>query len=158
MHPTSDMLRQPAQVKRLKLYHYLMMTLFALICTIAVHLSIDYWFSVEYIIYIYIAPFMLFIFSLIAPAVIYQRTGYRLNKFSIETTKGLFWHHRSAIPIDRIQHVTISTGPLTQKLNLAKITVYTSGESIALPYIDMAEAENIALLITERIKEVTAYV
>ncbi|WP_165980752.1 PH domain-containing protein [Macrococcus carouselicus] len=158
MRPTNEMNRQPEQVKTLKMYHYLMVTGLALTFVLIIHYAVIHWSLYDRLIYAYSLPVLLLLFALIAPRISYYYTAYRLNSVSIETSHGLFWHHRSVIPMDRVQHVAVSSGPLTKHLNLAKVKVYTSGESIALPYVAASEADEIARLITERVKEVAAYV
>ncbi|TDL96820.1 hypothetical protein ERX27_07270 [Macrococcus brunensis] len=158
MRSTTEMIKQPLQVKQLKMYHYLIIAALLLLVAYGVHYGIIHWSWFDQLIFIYVLPALMFLFSLVAPAIRYRYTAYRLNAVSIEISQGLFWHQRSAIPMDRIQYVTISTGPIAQTLGLSKVNVITSGESVALPYVDAETARHISRQITERIKEVSSYV
>lgn len=158
MRSTTEMIKQPLQVKQLKMYHYLMMSALLLLIASGIHYAIIHWDWYDQLLVIYICPVLMFLFALIAPAVSYRYSAYRVNQVSIELSQGLFWHKRSVIPMDRVQYVMISTGPIAKRLRLSKVNVITSGESVALPYVDEETALHIARLITERIKEVSSYV
>jgi len=158
MRSTTEMIKQPLQVKQLKTYHYLIISVLLLLLAYGVHYGIIHWSWFNQLIFIYTLPVLMLLFSVIAPAIRYRYTAYSLNTVSIEISQGLFWHKRSAIPMDRVQYVTISTGPFAKKLGLSKVNVITSGESVALPYVDTETARCISRQITERIKEVSSYV
>ncbi|WP_165981089.1 PH domain-containing protein [Macrococcus lamae] len=153
-----QMLKEPERVIELKRYHYLCYTLLCYIPVLLLHYFIIRFNWSEWLLLFYILPVISALFMLFAPEIRYRHTAFYIHPVMIETMRGLYNHKRTVTPIDRIQDVIISQGPIASKLGLAKVTVKSSGDEIALPYVTAEEAERLARLIIERVKEVTHYV
>lgn len=69
----------------------------------------------------------LFVLFYIWPAWSYRCTTYRLNEMGLEIHHGVFWKHRTSVPVARVQHADVSQGPLQRKFELGKLTVHTAG-------------------------------
>lgn len=66
------------------------------------------------------------------PPIEYRQWAYLITPDRIEIHKGIFFHSIQVIPISRIQHVTVSEGPLARLLRLAAVTVHTAGGSFRI--------------------------
>lgn len=56
-----------------------------------------------------------------------RRTRYLLRTQDFLLQQGIFWRKAVLIPLHRVQHVTISQGPLQKRFGLATLKVYTAG-------------------------------
>ena len=87
---------------------------------------------------------------LIYPAIEYRQWSYLITPDRIEIKKGIIFHSTRIIPISRIQHVTMSEGPLARHYRLAKVTIHTAGGSQSIEGL----ARETALEICEKLKNV----
>lgn len=58
--------------------------------------------------------------------------------------KGLIWHKKTALPYTRLQHVSLSQGPLERYFSLHTLKCFSAGSGsaeISLPGLDTQEAE-----------------
>jgi len=74
-----------------------------------------------------ILPVLQMINLLVYPPVEYRQWSYLIDADRIEIRKGIFFHTTQIIPISRIQHVTVSEGPLARHFHLAGVTIHTAG-------------------------------
>ncbi len=61
----------------------------------------------------------------------------------MEIRRGVWWRHRIAIPVARVQHVDVSQGPIQRMFDLATLTIHTAGTknaSIDLSGLDHGSA------------------
>jgi hypothetical protein len=158
MRSIQEMRKEPVTVIELKRCHYLMYMLLLYIPVVAMHYFINHYDWTLWLLALYAIPLFGMLFMLLAPGVRYRHTAFYIHPLMIETMRGLYYHKRTVTPLDRIQHVKITQGPIASRFGLAKVTLVTSGDQLNLPYVSTAEAERLARLIIERIKEVTAYV
>lgn len=56
-----------------------------------------------------------------------RHTRYLLRTQDFLLQQGIFWRKAVLIPLHRVQHVTISQGPLQKRFGLASLKVYTAG-------------------------------
>lgn len=57
--------------------------------------------------------------------------GYGISELEVITQDGVWWQSRTALPYSRIQHVTLSQGPLERRYGLAKLKCYSAGSGSA---------------------------
>ncbi|MHB1483809.1 MAG: PH domain-containing protein [Saccharofermentanales bacterium] len=69
--------------------------------------------------YLIITPFLY-------PAIEYRQWGYVITEDRIEIKHGIFFIQTTIIPIIRVQHVTISQGPINRKFGISAITINTA--------------------------------
>lgn len=77
------------------------------------------------------------------PPIHYRHLSWRLNQHGLEIHRGVWWRHRIAIPIARVQHVDVSQGPIQRMFDLGKLTIHTAGTknaSVELDGLDHARA------------------
>lgn len=60
---------------------------------------------------------------LILPGIEYRQWKYLITDKKVEIVHGIFFVSTSVIPILRIQHITISQGPIYRKLGLFTVTI-----------------------------------
>ena len=53
--------------------------------------------------------------------------GYAIREHDLMYRRGLFFRKRVVVPIARIQHVEVGSGPLDRFLGLARLQVFTAG-------------------------------
>ena len=73
----------------------------------------------------------------------YQKYGYYLDDDKLAIRRGVFWRHHISVPISRVQHVDVNSGPLDRRYGLAKLVVNTAGTHYAqtsLPGLTREEA------------------
>lgn len=56
-----------------------------------------------------------------------KHTRFLLRTQDFLLQQGVFWRRAALIPLHRVQHVTISQGPLQKHFGLATLKVYTAG-------------------------------
>ncbi len=83
----------------------------------------------------------------------YKRVQYIITEKSIETYTGIFYIKHEIVPIRKMQQIDIEIGPINKLFNLASVTVITAGGSIDLEYIEKVEAEEISMLLKDKINE-----
>lgn len=84
-----------------------------------------------------------FLNFLIYPLVEYRQWAYLITPDRIEIRKGLFFHSIRIVPISRIQHVTVSEGPIARAYHLASVTINTAGGSMKIEGLARETAEEI---------------
>jgi membrane protein YdbS with pleckstrin-like domain len=75
-------------------------------------------------------------FSHFWPKKVYQNASWRLLDSGMEIRRGVWWKHRIAIPVARVQHVDVSQGPLQRMFDLGKLTIHTAGTANASIELD----------------------
>lgn len=69
--------------------------------------------------YLVITPFLY-------PVIEYRQWGYIISEDRVDIRHGIFFIQRTIIPIVRIQHVTITQGPINRKLGVSTILINTA--------------------------------
>ncbi|WP_051252346.1 PH domain-containing protein [Ferrimonas kyonanensis] len=75
-----------------------------------------------------------------------QRLGYALRPGDVVVQSGLIWQQRISLPLSRLQHVSVTQGPLERRLNLATLNGYSAGSpqaEIVLPGLEPSLAEQL---------------
>lgn len=86
------------------------------------------------------------------PRMEHRYTSWCLDDTGLEIRRGVFWKHRIAIPVARVQHVDVSQGPMQRMFDLGTLTVHTAGTRNAA--IQLAGLEHsTALQLRDRLIE-----
>ncbi|SDJ43094.1 hypothetical protein SAMN04488540_10838 [Ferrimonas sediminum] len=75
-----------------------------------------------------------------------RRLGYALRPDDVVVQSGLIWQQRISLPLSRLQHVSVTQGPLERRLKLATLSGYSAGSpqaEIVLPGLEQAQAEQL---------------
>ena len=102
--------------------------------------------------YIYIAIGLLLLYKLrgiiIFPIIEYKQWRYAITKDKVEIRHGIFFITTTVIPIIRVQHITISRGPIYRKLGLSSVKIFLASGSFDIEGL----LENTATVISESLK------
>ncbi|SEW42300.1 PH domain-containing protein [[Clostridium] fimetarium] len=102
--------------------------------------------------YIYIATGLLLIYKLIGiviyPIIEYKQWRYAITEDKVEIRHGIFFVTTTVIPIIRVQHITISRGPIYRKLGLSSVKIFLASGSFDIEGL----LENTATVISESLK------
>jgi len=71
----------------------------------------------------------IFLLQVVHTLLAVPRKGYALRKQDVLFRTGLFFRSVTAVPLNRIQHVELSRGPLERAYGLATLQVFTAGGS-----------------------------
>lgn len=86
----------------------------------------------------------------------FPHKGYAIRKHDVHYKTGWLTRKTTSIPICRIQHIIVNQGILSKKWGLAKLEIYTAGDSsddIKIPGITFEKAQDIKAMLSNRIKE-----
>ena len=73
----------------------------------------------------------------------YEAWGYRLDGKVLETRRGIWFKVFQLLPLSRLQHVDLHSGPIERSFGLASLLLHTAGTqhaSIIIPGLDAGEA------------------
>ena len=76
----------------------------------------------------------------------YECWGYRLDGKVLETRHGIWFKVTQLLPLPRLQHVDLHSGPIERSFGLASLMLHTAGTheaSIVIPGLDAQEAERL---------------
>ncbi len=65
--------------------------------------------------------------TFIWPKIESRHYHWRLDEQSLEIHRGVWWKHRIAIPLGRVQHADVAQGPLLRKFDLGELVIHTAG-------------------------------
>lgn len=89
----------------------------------------------------------------------YRLTGYLVRNEDVLYRTGALWRTQTAVPVNRIQHVEITQGPIERMLGLARLIIYTaggSGSDLAIPGLPAAEAERLRERVLRMVADLSA--
>jgi len=61
----------------------------------------------------------------------YRYSGYALRQKDVLYRSGWFVHKTNVLPINRIQHISVQSGPIERRFGLASVSIFTAGGSSA---------------------------
>jgi hypothetical protein len=76
----------------------------------------------------------------------YRGWGYRMDGRVLETKEGVWFREITLLPLSRLQHVDLHSGPIQRSLGLASLLLHTAGTHHATLVIPGLEAEAAARL------------
>ena len=102
--------------------------------------------------YMYISTGLLLLYKLIGiviyPIIEYKQWRYAITEDKVEIRHGIFFVTTTVIPIIRVQHITISRGPIYRKLGLSSVKIFLASGSFDIEGL----LENTATVISESLK------
>lgn len=123
----------------------------SLICTVV--LGVIWWFFREeslpvsiHLIWALVA--VIWLVSLIAPFVRYERYRYRFTEEEIDVKEGFIFIERNIVPIERLHKIAMESGPIDRIFGLSKVIVTTAGGDVTIRFLETEKAEQ----IVERLK------
>lgn len=79
-----------------------------------------------------------------------RRLGYQLRDHDLSLRSGVVTHSIQSVPFSRVQHVSVSRGPVERSFGLATLQVSSAGPNVSIPGLAIDDAERIKALITAR--------
>ncbi|QNU68416.1 PH domain-containing protein [Ruminiclostridium herbifermentans] len=126
-----------------------------LILTVALIIMSRVTFLEAYLIYGYIVAGIILSYMLLGlflyPAIEYRQWGYIISDDRVEIRHGIFLIKITVIPIVRIQHITISQGPINRRLGISTINVHTASGVFAIEGISSEEASAMAEMLKSKL-------
>ena len=80
------------------------------------------------------------------PPRVYRAWSYRIDDKVLETRSGLMFRVNRLLPLTRLQHVDLHSGPLERSFGLASLVLHTAGThdaSIRIPGLDAGDARRL---------------
>lgn len=111
----------------------------------------DYSFYINVAIGIFMA--FLILNTVLYPIIEYKQWKYIVTEDKVDFTEGIFTLKRTVIPILRIQHITVTQGPINKFFKLGDISIVTAGGSHEIPNIEIEKANDISEYLKSKVKE-----
>jgi uncharacterized protein len=86
------------------------------------------------------------------PARAYRAWSWRIDDKVLETRSGIWFKHQRLLPLSRLQHIDLESGPLARRFGLASLVLHTAGTqnaSLTIPGLDAAYAEQLRNWLVE---------
>jgi len=94
--------------------------------------------------------------TFVSPGRQYRAWGYAMDAQELHLRHGVWTQVETTVPIDRIQHIDVSQGPLERPLRICRLIVHTAGTQhsrVVLPGLSRATAERMRDEIRARIRQ-----
>jgi len=91
-----------------------------------------------------------------APPRRYRAWGYRMDGEELRVRRGVWTRVHTLVPLDHVQHIDVSQGPLERALGICSLVLHTAGtlhSQIVLPGLTRDTAERMRDEIRTRIRE-----
>ena len=102
------------------------------------------------------ALLVLLYLAVLAPPRRYRAWGYGLDSEELQVRRGVWTRVHTMVPLDRVQHIDVSQGPLERAFGICSLVLHTAGtlhSQIVLPGLARGTAEGIRDEIRGRIRE-----
>ena len=100
---------------------------------------------------------LLFAYTIgVAPARRYRAWGYRLAHDELHVAYGVWTRVETHVPLERVQHVDVSQGPIERAFGVCKLILHTAGTAssvVVLPGLSRPTAEGIRDEVRARIRQ-----
>ena len=81
---------------------------------------------------------------IVYPMIEYKQWGYNITEDRVDIRHGIFFVKHTIVPVVRIQHITVSQGPINRKLGLYEVEMSLASESFEIPCLSKDVADEIA--------------
>lgn len=85
------------------------------------------------------------------PLIEYRQWGYRITEDKVELRHGIFFITKTVIPIIRLQHITVSQGPVNRRLGLYEVELSLASGSFTIECLSKEAADTIAENLKSRL-------
>ncbi len=92
-----------------------------------------------------LAPVLLY-WVLVRPGRAFRAWGYAIDPAELQVRYGIFTQTHTIVPLDRVQHIDISQGPLERAFSVCRLVLHTAGtmhSQIVVPGLARGTAERI---------------
>jgi membrane protein YdbS with pleckstrin-like domain len=94
--------------------------------------------------------------ALVAPPRRYRAWAYGMDWEELQVRRGVWTRVHTVVPLDHVQHIDVSQGPLERAFGICSLVLHTAGtlhSQIVLPGLTRAAAEGMRDEIRSRIRE-----
>lgn len=84
------------------------------------------------------------VFVAVVPTLRWRRFAYMVDEHEIEIRKGLITLQLVRVPMAKVQHVELESGPLMRRAGLANVTIVTAATSHHIYGLSQARAETVS--------------
>ena len=87
-----------------------------------------------------------------------KRTRYALRQHDLAVRKGIFWQIETIQPLQRVQHVELTQGPLDKRFGLATVKLFSAGtgqSTFTIPGLSHETANQLRQYVLDYHKNVT---
>lgn len=88
---------------------------------------------------------------IVYPMIEYKQWGYAIAEDRVDIRHGIFFVKHTIIPVIRIQHITVSQGPINRKLGLYEVKMSLASDSFEIPCLSKETADEIAENLKNRL-------
>ncbi len=81
---------------------------------------------------------------IIYPQIEYRQWGYKISEDRVDIRHGIFFVKHTIVPVVRIQHITVSQGPVNRKLGLYEVEMSLASDNFEIPCLSKEVADGIA--------------
>lgn len=81
---------------------------------------------------------------IVYPMIEYRQWGYRISEDKVDIQHGIFFVKHTVIPVIRIQHITVSQGPVNRHLGLYEVEISLASGSFTIECLSKDVADEIA--------------
>lgn len=81
---------------------------------------------------------------IIYPQIEYRQWGYKITEDRVDIRHGIFFVTHTIVPVVRIQHITVSQGPINRKLGLYEVEMSLASDNFEIPCLSKEVADEIA--------------
>jgi membrane protein YdbS with pleckstrin-like domain len=102
------------------------------------------------------ALLILLYLAILAPPRRYRAWGYGMDEEELQVRRGVWIRVHTVVPLDHVQHIDVSQGPLERAFGICSLVLHTAGtlhSQIVLPGLARATAERMRDEIRVRIRE-----
>lgn len=95
------------------------------------------------ILVIILALFLAVLLILLLPYYRWRRWRYQIDEHEVDLFEGVFFHHRTLVPVKRVQHVDTRQGPVLRRYGLSNVVISTAATSHEIPMLDEETADHV---------------
>ncbi len=103
------------------------------------------------------AAFLILLYlAVLAPPRRYRAWGYGMDSEELQVRRGVWTRVHTVVPLDHVQHIDVSQGPLERALGICSLVLHTAGtlhSQVVLPGLARGTAERMRDEIRGRIRE-----
>lgn len=85
------------------------------------------------------------------PQIEYKQWGYQIHEDRVDIRHGIFFINHTIVPVIRIQHITVSQGPVNRKLGLYEVEMALASNNFEIPCLSKTVADEIAENLKNRL-------
>ena len=91
------------------------------------------------------------------PLVRYDRYRYCIDEEAIRVIEGFIWVSEQTVPIERLQKISRSQGPVARMFGLSTVKVTTAGGDVEIKFLTDDKADEISESLKKKINAIAVF-